>query len=226
MTCFWKCGVAKTDVIENPIQELVEDNLSVTEIENVSDKTINPNKDYQEDEYPDLVLPNSVVGLPEPLVTGLPEPLVMGSLEDIKDKNCTWYGTISAAYNNEREYYTLNSEDSIIYFGRFPYEWAMNHKPLTGPSECEQCFKNGMYHDVFLGYCMSCAIDSYGGLRGRGFVSPGIENHYDSRIQSVFDTYLKDVDLDLVGKDYIWYGFNVELDYARDYDDSELCIHD
>ena len=64
---------------------------------------------------------------------------------------------------------------------------------------------------------MHCAISNYKGMRGSGFILPGVENYNENdnaESASAFDTYLKDVDLDLVGKEYIWYGFNVEMQYA------------
>lgn len=140
------------------------------------------------------------------------------------DKYCKWYGSITNIHNTDKEYYVLNDEkDDIIYFGRFPVEWAIDHAPGTGPNECEMCLNNGMHNDVFLGYCVKCATFNYKGRRGQGFVSPGKENDKFSP-DGEFEDYLKDVDLDLIGKDYIWYGFNVEVEYARDYEDSELCI--
>ena len=138
------------------------------------------------------------------------------------EKQYKWFGTISNAYNNEKEYYIFEN-DNVIYFGRFPLEWALNHEPGSGPNECERCFKNGMHNHVFIGYCVDCAVEKYKGLCGRGFISPGMERHDDDENNpSAFDTYLKGVDLDLIGKDYIWYGFNVEMEYCGDYDENEL----
>lgn len=140
------------------------------------------------------------------------------------DKYCKWYGSITNIHNTDKEYYVLNDEkDDIIYFGRFPVEWAIDHIPGTGPNECETCLNAGMYNEVFLGYCVKCATFNYKGRRGQGFVSPGVENDKFSP-DGEFEDYLKDVDLDLIGKDYIWYGFNVEVEYTRDYTDDELCI--
>lgn len=205
MPCFWRCGAFKNDIIESPQQEFIEDNLTEIDVEIVD----TPVEDC------------------EPSASACLEPTIDNETvcENVTDKLCSWYGTISNAYNNEREYYVLNDDpDAIIYFGRFPFEWATNHESGTGPGECESCVTNGIYHDVFLGYCVGCAIEKYKGLRGRGFISPGTENHYDTIMPSAFDTYLKDVDLDLIGKDYIWYGLNVEMEYAVDYTDDDLVI--
>jgi len=150
--------------------------------------------------------------------------------EPAENDACNWYGTISAEYSDGKEYYTLHHDkDSILYFGRFPLEWATSHAPGTGPSQCEMCYINGMHSDVFLGYCVECAVEVYGGNRGRGFVASGKESRLKESnenriILSSFDTYLNGVDLDLVGKEYIWYGINVEKEYMYDYDDSELLI--
>jgi hypothetical protein len=205
MNCFWKCGVSKNDIVENPIVESIEDNS----IDSLSDKTLAPT--YNVQECSETITPEC--DTPE---CDTPEPVME------KQKQCKWFGTISIAYNNEQEYYILEKDD-VIYFGRFPLEWALNHEPGSGPNECENCFKNGMHNEVFIGYCMRCAIDKYKGLCGRGFISPGVENYYDDiNITSAFDKYLKGVDLDLVGKDYIWYGFNVEMEYCGHYDEKEL----
>jgi hypothetical protein len=150
--------------------------------------------------------------------------------EPAEPEGCNWYGTISAEYSEGKEYYTLHHDkDSIIYFGRFPLEWATSHAAGSGPSQCEMCYINGMHSDVFLGYCAECAGEVYGGKRGRGFIASGKESRLKESnenriILSAFDTYLSGVDLDLVGKEYIWYGINVEKEYMYDYDDSELLI--
>jgi len=110
-------------------------------------------------------------------------------------------------------YYIYNEE---LYDNRFPKEWAMNHFEGTGPKECRTCMENGSWNGVFIGYCDNCAIFDYHGERGRGFYQESIEFlGYASllasseekiycqenvlKYPSVFDTYLKDVDLDTVG---------------------------
>jgi hypothetical protein len=220
MNCCWKCGATKAEILENPqqVEESIEDNISETTLAPnlIGETTLAPNPIGETEKSHSLVAEIPVVKCDIPITE---------CAENELDNDCKWYGTISTAYNNEREYYVLK-DDEVIYFGRFPFEWAKCHEPGTGPNECEECFNNGMYHSVFIGYCVPCALNKYKGLRGKGFILPGLENHYDEEFSSVFDTYLKDVDLDLIGKEYIWYGFNVEMEYARDYDDSELCINE
>jgi hypothetical protein len=201
MVCFpFLCSANKSDVAEIPL-EVVQpgpsDNIAVEEKSIVIEEPVETNEPVTEEEI------------------------------------SIWYGTISALYNEGKEYYTLPSDkDGIIYFGSFPIEWATNHEYSTGPSQCEMCYINGMHSEVFLGYCVGCAVEVYGGKRGRGFFAPGQESKCDQLkenneiviISSAFETYLKDVDLDLVGKEYIWYGINVEKEYMYNYDDSELLV--
>jgi hypothetical protein len=93
--------------------------------------------------------------------------------------------------------------DYYWYHENFPKEWAMCPKEGTGPSQCGNCLDYGCINGVFIGYCANCAIYDYEGSRGRGFIDVGVE--YDETIgsvPSVFDTYLKDVDIHaIVGVD-------------------------
>ena len=81
----------------------------------------------------------------------------------------------------------------------FPKEWAVNHhNDETGPKCCLNCECFGSINGIFIGYCVNCAQYVYNGSRGRGFIDVGVEiNHeeVDSDSDSVFDTYLKDVDI-------------------------------
>jgi len=97
-----------------------------------------------------------------------------------------------------RTYYSYDDE---LYAGTFPEEWAQNHAPGTGPKECENCRDNGCWNGVFMGYCGNCAIHVYNGTRGKGFISPGEEFDIpeNREFESVFDTYLYDVNLHDVG---------------------------
>ena len=94
--------------------------------------------------------------------------------------------------------------DYYWYHENFPKEWAMCPKDGTGPSQCGNCLDYGCINGVFIGYCMNCAIYDYEGSRGRGFKDVGVEDD-DTKVmgfQSVFDTYLKDVDIhEIVGVD-------------------------
>jgi hypothetical protein len=233
MNWFWKCGVSKKDVVENPIVDSSEE-IEYNSTDSLSDKTLAPIRDTRivpecdapECDAPECDAPISQCDSPECSTPECSTPECStpecSTFEPVMEKKYRWFGTISTAYNNEREYYIFENED-VIYFGRFPLEWALNHEPGSGPNECEQCFQNGMYNDVFIGYCVQCATEKYKGLCGRGFISSGAERHDDDENNpSAFDNYLKDVDLDLVGKDYIWYGFNVEMEYCGGYDENEL----
>jgi hypothetical protein len=102
------------------------------------------------------------------------------------------------------------SYDYIWYHKNFPIEWAVNHVSGTGPSQCENCFEYGSVNGVFIGYCVNCAQYDYNGKRGRGFIDSGIElkqedcSEYDipfytSEYPSIFETYLKRVDITKIG---------------------------
>jgi hypothetical protein len=109
-------------------------------------------------------------------------------------------------YPQEEPFYFDNKYlyDYYWYHENFPVEWAMCPKEYTGPSQCGNCLDYGCINGVFIGYCANCAIYDYDGSRGRGFMDVGVES--DDTIgmgfQSVFDTYLKGVDIHaIVGVD-------------------------
>jgi len=79
----------------------------------------------------------------------------------------------------------------------FPKEWAVNNNnDETGPKCCLNCDCYGSINGIFIGYCVNCAQQVYKGSRGRGFIDIGVEIDYDDVYgDSVFDTYLKDVDI-------------------------------
>jgi hypothetical protein len=112
--------------------------------------------------------------------------------------------------------------DYYWYHENFPVEWAMCPKDGTGPSQCENCLDYGCINGVFIGYCMNCAIYDYEGSRGRGFKDVGIEDD-DTKVmvyQSVFDTYLKDVDIHKI------VGVDNQIDNPEQIDQSELSEQD
>jgi len=89
----------------------------------------------------------------------------------------------------------------IVYAGQFPVEWALDHLPDTGPDECGNCRFYGSIHycgridgKMFLGYCANCA-KVYGGKRGRGLVGGGEEVMEMMEYPSIYDTYMKGVDV-------------------------------
>lgn len=92
-------------------------------------------------------------------------------------------------------YYTYNG---AVYVGAFPEEWAKTNKANTGPNECGNCAFYGSIGEFgnkkFIGYCANCAKD-YDGERGRGLIGFGEENNIMSCYASIYDTYMKCVDL-------------------------------
>jgi len=86
------------------------------------------------------------------------------------------------------------------YHEKFPEEWATCHEEGTGPGQCGNCADYGSVNGIFIGYCANCAMYVYEGARGRGFIDVGVENSDNDVLEfaSVFDTYLKDVDIDAI----------------------------
>ena len=44
----------------------------------------------------------------------------------------------------------------VTYHPSFPLEWAMSHRPGTGPVDCANCAYYGMQGELFKGYCLNC----------------------------------------------------------------------
>jgi len=86
-----------------------------------------------------------------------------------------------------------------MYHNNFPNQWRDTHLPGTGPEECPNCAYYGSVNGLFVGYCANCAIHEYNGSRGRGFIDIGVEKITEETLgfQSVFDTYLFEVELEL-----------------------------
>lgn len=103
--------------------------------------------------------------------------------------------------------YSYDNEESVweesgwegMYHNNFPNQWRETRLPGTGPEECSNCAHFGCINGLFIGYCANCAIHEYNGTRGRGFIEQGVEYITEETLgyQSVFDTYLFEVDLDL-----------------------------
>ena len=121
------------------------------------------------------------------------------------------------------------------YHEKFPEDWAICPKEGTGPGQCENCTDYGCINGIFIGYCVNCALYDYDGSRGRGFINVGVEytDNEGPEFPSIFDTYLKDVDIyaiqpiesDINYKPYKSTEYN-EDDYvnAEPYEDnSEKC---
>lgn len=89
-----------------------------------------------------------------------------------------------------------------LYSVYFPEKWAVEPIECTGPECCPTCQEFGFWNGVFIAYCYHCAVHFYHGERGRGMIGCGVEanNYADTmHIPSMFETYLKDIDLDTVG---------------------------
>ena len=96
-----------------------------------------------------------------------------------------------------RHYYSYDGE---LYTRTFPFEWAENHYPGTGPKECGNCSDYGCWNGVFIGYCANCAEHEYQFERGSGFIGIGKENKKTcDPTKYAFNTYLKDIELDSIG---------------------------
>ena len=109
----------------------------------------------------------------------------------------------SSFRGGKRRYYSYDNE---LYADTFPEEWAQNHAPGTGPTDCENCGYYGYWNGVFIGYCLNCACYEYDGSRGNGFTSPGEESKDsakdsfgDNTYSGAFATYLYGVNLHDVG---------------------------
>lgn len=109
----------------------------------------------------------------------------------------------SSFRGGKRRYYSYDNE---LYADTFPEEWAQNHAPGTGPTDCENCGYYGYWNGVFIGYCLNCACYEYDGSRGNGFIRPGEESKDsakdsfgDKTYSGAFATYLYGVNLHDVG---------------------------
>lgn len=88
------------------------------------------------------------------------------------------------------------------YHEKFPEEWVYTHKEGTGPGQCMNCLDYGCINEIFIGYCVNCALYDYEGTRGRGFINQGIEIDNEDEeakgYESVFDTYLQGIDINAI----------------------------
>jgi hypothetical protein len=65
-------------------------------------------------------------------------------------------------------------DDGYNYVDTFDKKWITQHNLyLSGPKYCNNCKMDGMIENVFIGYCMDCAIIIFCGERGQG-----IKSHY------------------------------------------------
>jgi hypothetical protein len=66
----------------------------------------------------------------------------------MEEMNVTYYYK-----ENTCVYYSYESQ---LYHPLFPIDWARNHKPNTGPFQCEDCRENRSWNGIFFGYCDQC----------------------------------------------------------------------
>jgi hypothetical protein len=104
----------------------------------------------------------------------------------------------------------------IYYDIHFPLHWALNETEyyylndtyITGPLHCKNCRYYGNYNGVIIGYCINCAGE-FEYTRGNGMIDEeGVEfnetmvnldlSNYHKK-NSMWNTYLKDVDLKEIG---------------------------
>jgi len=110
------------------------------------------------------------------------------------------------------KYYTFNGQKYDIHF---PLLWAIDDyeedkNGIYGTFNCARCEDNGKINGVYIGYCKKCAEQRYNFTRGNGFTSPGVEQRCNymfdfnspfKNANSVWNTYLKDVNINRVGID-------------------------
>jgi hypothetical protein len=116
---------------------------------------------------------------------------------------------------DKRQYYAYDGE---LYTATFPQEWVKSHScDGTGPSKCKNCNIFGSWNGVFIGYCINCAEYVYNFERGKGFCIMGIETLNKGKGISVFNSYLKNIDLKDIG--------DVDFMNSMDVIDSHLERH-
>jgi hypothetical protein len=130
------------------------------------------------------------------------------------------HGKYYCVQENKEHPEIKNNEDNIfpIYYDiHFPLEWVLHknsflvygevHTP--GPNSCDNCKSFGYYKGVFIGYCMNCA-NCFKYKRGNGMTDLCKEvdenmkafdlSNYKKE-NSMWNTYLKDVNLNKIGDD-------------------------
>ena len=126
-------------------------------------------------------------------------------------------------YANGRYY----SYDGELYTRSFPHCWAENHLTNTGPKECRNCAKYGVWNGVFVAYCINCA-NMYKSNRGNGvYIYETMQEVDSTNPRSAFNTYLYGVDFEQVGDKEI---LDSEQVHKKNYDindiiDKELNIN-
>jgi len=139
--------------------------------------------------------------------------------------NEDYYCEIRKYIGSYGEYYWVNN---IYYDIHFPIEWVfqspVNIDPeimIFGPETCYDCFQNGYYNGVFIGYCVNCAyLCNY--TRGNGIIN-GIERdepYLDSN-NSIFNLYLQTLgSMDEIGDRQL----NIDYYYKRYHAEHRLLL--
>jgi len=93
---------------------------------------------------------------------GVPPSLreIMYESGDIEEDESWRYSPVD--YDN---FYMI---ESYKYAKSFPKEWAQSHADGTGPEKCGNCYEHGSKDEMFVGYCLNCAVYVYKGKRGPG----------------------------------------------------------
>jgi hypothetical protein len=119
------------------------------------------------------------------------------------------------------EFYSVNDVNYDIHF---PIEWVfqipdgLENIDKFGPETCYDCFMNGYYNGVFIGYCVDCAsFCNY--KRGNGLIH-GIEReeldyaHIDTK-NSIWNLYLQIVSLEEIGDEQLQIDYDYKLNYCQ-----------
>jgi hypothetical protein len=119
------------------------------------------------------------------------------------------------------EFYSVNDVNYDIHF---PIEWVfqipedIENIDKFGPETCYDCFINGYYNGVFIGYCVDCAsFCNY--KRGNGLIN-GIEreelDHADIDAKnSIWNLYLQMVSLEEIGDGQLQIDYDYKLNYRE-----------
>jgi hypothetical protein len=111
------------------------------------------------------------------------------NIEDIKESPKPLFPT----------YYDIHYPLDWIFDENYSYDEG-NHY-ITGPLHCQFCKEQGYYNGVFIGYCDVCAAEFKDGERGYGIniLNNNIVDLDKENTNSIWNTYLKNVDLNEIG---------------------------
>jgi len=119
------------------------------------------------------------------------------------------------------EYYSVNDVNYDIHF---PIEWVFQcpidaYSIPFGPETCYDCFLNGYYNGVFIGYCVNCAyICNY--KRGNG-LEYSIEREGLDINNSIWNLYLQTISsLEEIGDRQLQIDYDYKIHYSHLIDDN------